>query len=136
MAQLERSSHADGKHVLRRTTYILIAAALALVAALPIEGAWARPVPAAHTPSLKVAGNGHPRDRVGSLPARGKGPLLRWDSYALPGGEAVSAASASYGSAQVGQVLGIVGSLPHGAEMNSLSIYVATPQEIGATCGG
>lgn len=64
-----------------------------------------------------------------------KSRRVAWASYPLLGGYTVSAASAHYSAAQIGQVLAVLGALPHGVEMNSLSVYVATPQEISQTCG-
>ena len=59
----------------------------------------------------------------------------RWVSFPLPGGYVVRAASASYPAVELRRVVAVLGGLVHGREINSLSVYVATPQEISGMCG-
>jgi hypothetical protein len=66
---------------------------------------------------------------------RPKGDPVEWAPYPLPGGSTVAVASDDYSSAQIGPVLAVLGRLPHGTEMNLLSVYLATPQRIGGICG-
>ncbi|MEK6277050.1 MAG: hypothetical protein AABM29_03445 [Actinomycetota bacterium] len=58
-----------------------------------------------------------------------------WTSYPVPGGYSVKVASAYYPETEIQEVVGVLGSLVHGKEMNSLSVYVATPDEMAAMCG-
>jgi hypothetical protein len=116
-----------------------VAAIATVAAAVPVQLAAATPKRHAAAPSSKVpASRGHARDRLAATaPARQerKAGGLTWASFPLPGGDTVGAASARYSKAQIGQVMGVLGALSHGAEMSSLSVYVATPQEISQTCG-
>jgi hypothetical protein len=108
-------------------------------AALPSAAGAATREPAAHGHSLDFqAPYGHVSDR---LLVRDSGSLRRaaeraqWVSYPLLDGSAVRAASAYYPTAEIHEVVAVLGGLVHGREMNSLSVYVATPEEISGMCG-
>jgi len=110
---------------------------MVLALALPQGAAAASAAPVgAGEKVLSTLANG--RDRVTTRPRalwRVRGSRVDWTSYPIAGGYSVRAASAHYSSSQVAQVIAVLGTLPHGAEMNSLSVYVAAPQEISGTCG-
>lgn len=58
-----------------------------------------------------------------------------WRSYRLPGGATVRATASHYPDSEVQEVVGVLGSLVHGKEINTLSAYLATPEELAAICG-
>jgi hypothetical protein len=122
-----------------RSIWILALALFATVAPVGAQSAVASSNPRAAEPFSKPpASRGRTRDRLLERfegARRHDSISLHWATYPIVGGTTVSAASAHYSSAEIGQVLAVLGTLPHGAEMNSLSVYVATQQEIGTTCG-
>ena len=73
---------------------------------------------------------------------RGGRPLAR-ETAAAPqeqvfpvmGGQHVTMSSSSYSTADMQSIADVLGGLVHGDEMNSLSVYVATPAEITQICG-
>jgi hypothetical protein len=114
----------------------LIAAMIALpaVASADTRGAplterstLALPAPGGPFPDTLI----HGRRRL----MRANGPTSRAQSYPVLGGEHVDVYSTYYSDAEMQSVVNMLGGLVHGPEMNTLSIYVATPDEIGYICG-
>jgi hypothetical protein len=66
---------------------------------------------------------------------RDGGPNSRAQTYPVIGGQHVEVYSTYYPDAEVQGVVNVLGGLVHGDEMNSLSVYVATPDEISYICG-
>jgi hypothetical protein len=56
-------------------------------------------------------------------------------SFPVIGGESVEISSTHYSQADMQSVANVLGGLLHGAEMNTLSVYLATPEELAGTCG-
>jgi hypothetical protein len=67
--------------------------------------------------------------------SRVDGPDLREHSYPVLGGEQVGVSSTYYSGAAVQSVVNVLGGLVHGPEMNTLSVYVASPDELSQICG-
>ncbi len=85
------------------------------------------PGPAGHFPDTLI----HGRARL----SREFGSGSRENTFAVLGGEQVRISSSHYSDAEMQSVADVLGGLVHGEEMNSLSVYVATPDEISYICG-
>ena len=73
----------------------------------------------------------HGRTRL----SRSIGSTAREDTFPVAGGQQVQVTSTYYSDAQQQSVVDVLGGLVHGEEMNTLSVYVATPDEISYICG-
>jgi hypothetical protein len=58
-----------------------------------------------------------------------------YEAYPAGEGYTVEAASSAYTPADVQSVVNVLGALEHGPELDRLSVYVATPEEISSICG-
>jgi hypothetical protein len=58
-----------------------------------------------------------------------------WGRYRLLDGAVVKAASTYYPESEILEVVGVLGTLIHGREMNTVSVYLATEDELAAFCG-
>jgi hypothetical protein len=87
----------------------------------------APPGPASPVPDTII----HGRKRL----ARSFGPGAGESTFAVLGGEQVHMSSTYYSEDQMQGIANVLGGLVHGQEMNSLSVYVATPEEISYICG-
>jgi len=56
--------------------------------------------------------------------------------FPVSGGESVAVTSSEYTGEEIQGVVDVLGGLPHGPEMNALSVYVASPTELQQICGG
>ena len=63
------------------------------------------------------------------------GPALRENAYPVLGGEQVQVSSTYYTDEQMQSVVNVLAGLVHGPEMNTLSVYVASPGEVTDMCG-
>lgn len=77
----------------------------------------------------------HPAPAVDSVVGPRPVNLRAGGRYAGAGGE-FEISSGHYGAAEVESVAATLRSLDHGPEMATLSVYVATPEEIAQACGG
>ncbi len=59
----------------------------------------------------------------------------RTQPYPVIGGQQVEISSTYYSDAEMQGVANVLGGLVHGAEMNTLSAYLATPDELAGICG-
>ena len=74
---------------------------------------------------------------------QGRRPLARETAAPQPqqqvfpvmGGQQVTISSTAYPTAAMQSIADVLGGLVHGDEMNRLSVYLATPTEIGQICG-
>ena len=73
----------------------------------------------------------HGRKRLG----RSFGPGAEDAVFPVAGGQQVHMSSTYYSEDQMQGIANVLGSLIHGQEMNTLSVYVATPEEIPYICG-
>jgi hypothetical protein len=114
----------------------LLSLALAL-ALLPAAAAADTRAPLATTSTLQLppAGGSFPDSLV-----HGTRRLNRLDgdnagSYPVLGGQQVEISTTYYSDADMQSIANVLGGLVHGDEMNSLSVYVASPDEISQICG-
>jgi hypothetical protein len=126
-----------------RPLRILIALAVAVLLALPVQAeARERDMPAAGPlpagAELQNFESAVVQSEVGAMrTARSPGPAPR--SYATPDGYSVAVeASSAYPVDPIAdqKLVDFLASRVHGAELNDLSVYVGTPAEISALCGG
>jgi hypothetical protein len=124
-----------------RSAIAALAALLCMAALLilpPAAGAATR-APLAEGSTLELPGPAGPfpdaliRNRP--LLSRIDGPTLRENSYPVLGGEQVEVSSTYYTDEQMQSVVNVLAGLVHGSEMNTLSVYVASPQEVTDMCG-
>jgi hypothetical protein len=107
------------------------ACAGAAVLALPASAS-AHFLPPGATPTAAPAGD--PSSRLSERLSRA---TQRAEASSYPvAGYSVKALSTFYSPPQVQEVLNSLAGLVHGKEMNALSVYVATPDEIAYICGG
>jgi len=59
----------------------------------------------------------------------------RTQAYPVIGGQQVEISSTYYSDAEMQAVANVLGGLVHGPEMNTLSAYLATPDELAGICG-
>jgi hypothetical protein len=125
-----------------RSAIAALAALLCLVAALlmlPAAAGAATRAPLAERSTLKLPGPAgpFPDTLVHNRPvlSRRNGPAPRENSYPVLGGEQVEVSSTYYTDEQMQSVVNVLAGLVHGPEMNSLSVYVASPDEITNICG-
>ncbi len=85
------------------------------------------PAPAGPFPDTVIRGR-----RVLS---RVDGPTPGETTFPVFGGEQVEVSSTYYTDEQMQSVVNVLGGLVHGPEMNALSVYVASPDEISSICG-
>ena len=67
--------------------------------------------------------------------ARSLGPGAGDVVFPVTGGQQVHMSSTYYSEDQMQSIANVLGGLIHGQEMNTLSVYVATPDEISYICG-
>ena len=110
----------------------------ALVALTPAAGAVSRGRPLSERSTLELPGPGAPFPDTliggGRRLSRASG-TARARSFPVLGGEQVDVSSSYYSDAEMQNVVNVLGGLVHGPEMNTLSVYVATPDEITDMCG-
>jgi hypothetical protein len=98
-----------------------------------------RGTPLAERSTLELPGPGGPfPDTIIHAPrrlSRVSGTTPRARSFPVIGGEQVDVSSTYYSNAQMQSVVNVLGGLIHGPEMNTLSVYVAAPDELGQICG-
>jgi hypothetical protein len=70
-----------------------------------------------------------------ATPATADAGSSAFASYPAGPNQSVKAASTYFDTTQVQQVVDVLAGLHHGPELSQLSVYVATPEEIVATCG-
>lgn len=87
----------------------------------------AHPGPAAPVPDTIIQG----RKRLARSLESGAGE----STFPVLGGEQVQISSTYYSDDQMQSIANVLGGLVHGQEMNSLSVYVALPEEISYICG-
>jgi hypothetical protein len=108
--------------------------ACAAVLALPASVGAHFLKPGASAPSSAGAGAS---SEPGGLSARLPRATQRADVASYPvAGYSVKGLSTYFSPPQVQEVLNSLAGLVHGREMNALSVYVATPEEIAYFCGG
>jgi hypothetical protein len=118
-----------------------LAALLCLVALLllpPAAGAATRsPLAEGSTLELPGPAGPFPDTLIHNRPllSRIDGPAMRENSYPVLGGEQVEVSSTYYTDEQMQSVVNVLAGLIHGPEMNTLSVYVANPQEVTDMCG-
>jgi hypothetical protein len=66
---------------------------------------------------------------------RANGPAARVDSYPVVGGQQVDVYSTYYSESDMQAVVNVLGGLVHGPEMDTLSVYLASPEELAYICG-
>jgi hypothetical protein len=117
----------------------LLCLAGALVARPPTAGAASRGAPLGERSTLELPGPGgpFPDTVIGGTRrlSRSTATAKRAGSYPVLGGEQIDVSSTYYSDAQMQSVVNVLGGLVHGPEMNTLSVYVATPDEIPGICG-
>jgi hypothetical protein len=119
---------------LARLALLALLAAGALVA-LPSSASAAANRDRAES-SLQLPGPGGPFPDSVIGPRRAGGVAPRHArAFPVLGGEQVEVSSTYYSDAEMQGVADVLGGLVHGPEMNSLSVYVASPSEIASICG-
>jgi hypothetical protein len=129
-------------HYHRNLARAIFSAALtvaALLALAPAAGAASRgplpgddstlqlPSPAGPFPDSLIGGRRHLSREFGAPPQEQVFPVI--------GGQHVTMSSTYYSQPQMQSIADVLGGLVHGDEMNSLSVYVASPDEITQMCG-
>jgi hypothetical protein len=122
-----------------RWTAIAAAALCSLGAAFPGAAGAATRAPLAELSGLPAPGTTpHFPDTL----IRGRRVLDRSDggapheaTFPVLGGQHVTMSSAYYSTAQMQSIADVLGGLVHGDEMNALSVYVASPDELTSICG-
>jgi hypothetical protein len=113
-------------------------------ATLAVTAALMLPLPAANTGLATAAAAGSTlsqstvRDRVLPLMAASNRRLTRplvARTYHGSGDQSVKVLSSAYSPAEVQPLVDTLTSFPHGPEMDSLSLFVATPSQLDSTCG-
>jgi hypothetical protein len=124
---------------LGRRSAVLAIAGLCLAAALPAGSGAATRAPLSQRSTLQLPG---PAAHFPDTLIRGRRVLERADGtgphetvFPVLGGEHVTMSSAYYTDAQMQSIADVLGGLVHGQEMNTLSVYVASPDEITGICG-
>jgi hypothetical protein len=124
-----------------RSARAALAALLCLAALLvpPAVAAAATRSPLAEGSTLELPGPSgpFPDTLIHNRPllSRIDGPAMRENSYPVLGGEQVEVSSTYYTDEQMQSVVNVLAGLIHGPEMNTLSVYVASPQELTDMCG-
>jgi len=125
-----------------RSAIATLAALLCLTAALlilPAPAGAAPRAPLAEGSTLELPGPAGPFPDAlihnRPLLSRVNGPVPRENSYPVLGGEQVAVSSTYYTDEQMQSVVNVLAGLVHGPEMNTLSVYVASPQEVTDMCG-
>lgn len=85
------------------------------------------PAPAGPFPDRLV----HGKRRLSRI----NGPRSRVQSYPVLGGEQVEVSSTYYSDAEMQSVVNVLGGLVHGPEMDTLAVYLASPEELSGICG-
>jgi hypothetical protein len=96
-------------------------APLAALSGLPAPGT------AVHFPDTLIHGRRVLESSGAGAPHEATFPVL--------GGQHVTMSSIYYSTAQMQSIANVLGGLVHGDEMNALSVYVASPDEITSICG-
>ncbi len=124
-----------------RSAIAALAALLCLAALLILPaaaGAATRP-PLAEGSTLELPGPAgpFPDTLIHNRPllSRINGPAPRENSYPVLGGEQVEVSSTYYTDEQIQSVVNVLAGLVHGPEMNTLTVYVASPDEVTDICG-
>jgi hypothetical protein len=120
-----------------------LAALACLIAALVLTpgsaAAASRGAPLGERSTLELPGPAGPfPDTVIHGPrrlSRAIGPTARAQSYPVLGGEQIDVSSTYYSDTEMQSVVNVLAGLVHGPEMNTLSVYVASPDEINYICG-
>jgi hypothetical protein len=127
----------------RRTKLVpaLLGALLALLALIPgSAAAGTRGAPLGDLSTLELPA--HANERPDSVIEgrrqrlmRSAGPAKRVDTYPVVGGQQVDVYSTYYSESDMQAVVNVLGGLVHGDEMNTLSVYLASPEELTYICG-
>jgi hypothetical protein len=108
---------------------VVLPGAQAATRGRPLSEASASGLPAAAGPVPDTIVHG--RKRL----ARSFGPGAEDSLFTVTGGQQVHMASTYYSADQMQSIANVLGGLVHGQEMSSLSVYVASPEEISYICG-
>jgi hypothetical protein len=125
----------------RRRTTVALALLCALASALllaPAASADTREEAVAPVSTLELpAPEGEFPDTVvdGRPRPRSSGTVAHADSYPVVGGEQVDVSSTYYSEEEMQSVVDVLGGLVHGPEMDTLSVYLASPEELDYICG-
>jgi hypothetical protein len=123
---------------LGRSWAILALLALCCLAVLPASAGAATRAPLAETSALSLAA---PTAQFPDSLVSGHRALMRSSAgpsettFPVVGGQHVTMSSSYYSTDQEQSIANVLGGLVHGDEMNSLSVYVASPDEITSICG-
>lgn len=117
---------------------LALAALWCLIAALPAGAGAATRAPLSSLADLQLPGPAGPfPDSIvrGRRVLDRNGPGSQQATFPVLGGQHVTMSSTYYSTAQMQSIADVLGGLVHGDEMNSLSVYVASPDELTSICG-
>ena len=115
---------------------LIVACALLALPGLAPAASRGAPLADASTLELPAPQGAFPDSLVGGRRlSRTQRSADRTQSYPVVGGQQVEISTSYYSDTEMQAVANVLGGLAHGAEMSTLSAYLATPEELAGVCG-